>query len=170
MRDATASRRSEEEESKMTSGADNTAESTAKAVVEVLATTYERTKEIYWILKKHPAVTGITHDCLTLRSRDFATGQEDCCFEAYVDATTRTNGSFCWRVDVVSKSSGWELDRTISTPIGQRDVDERFEEVSFARFSELAAGYSTLMDEFVESARTFDFDNPYGRVSGSKSS
>jgi hypothetical protein len=154
----------------MTSGEDNTAENSARAVLELLATIYGRTKEIFWILNKNPAVAKVTHDCDVGRFNDFMTGQVECHFEILVDATTRADRSFCWRVSVVLTSTGWRLDRAISTPIGESDVNERFEEITFKRCDELVANYSTLMNEFVESARSVDFDDPYKSASGEKSS
>jgi hypothetical protein len=140
---------------------DSTAESSARAVLQLLATINDRTKEIYWILRRNSAIAEVTQDCDLLRSNDFMSGEERYCLEVYVDATARSGESFCWHVDVTQRSSGWALDRSISTPVGQRNVDAGFEDVTFDTFDELAANCSSLMDELVESARTFDFDNPY---------
>jgi hypothetical protein len=153
----------------MTTDNDNAVEVSARAVLQLLATINDRTKEIYWILRKNSAIAEVTQACDPGRSSDFMTGQEEYCFEVYVDATTRSDESFCWHVDVTLRSNGWELERRISTPTHQRDVDVRFEEITFATFDELAASCSALLDEFIESARTFDFDHPYGTIAGSTS-
>jgi hypothetical protein len=150
----------------MTSRDDSAAESSARAALQLLATLYDRTKDIFPILNKNPAVTEVTHECRAGRSSDFMTEQAEYHFWIYVDATTHDDESFCWCTSVVLTSDGWELGRAITTPPGQRNLDVRFEDVSFKTFDELAANCSALMDELVASAKTFDFDNPYGTTLG----
>jgi hypothetical protein len=153
----------------MTSRGGNTAETAAKAILEVFATIRDRAKEIFWILNENAAVAGVTSGCDIGRSSDFMTGRPEHFFDIYVEATTRSDESFCWHVTVVLTTNGWELDRSISTPSGQRNVEVKFEEVAFERFDDLAASHSTLIDELVESARAFDFDNPYKSAPGNPS-
>ena len=141
----------------MTAENGSTVDSSAEAALEVIAGIYRCRKEISSIFGSHPAVTGITQDCYAQRSNNVMTEEPEYLFEVYVEATTHDGASFSWHVSLWRRPSGWELDRLISAP--EADV-KTFEDASFKSSSELAAGYSALLDEFVESARVFDFDHP----------
>jgi hypothetical protein len=146
----------------MTTGDDNPGESSAKAVLDVFATIRGRTKEIYWIFKTSPAVATVVDECDIGHSNDFMTGHPEHVFDVYVEATTHTDEPFCWTVSVWLTSKGWELDRVISSA----DADVRkFAGARFETFDALAGSYSALLDEFVESAKAFDFGNPHQRAS-----
>jgi hypothetical protein len=150
----------------MTYRQENAAESSTKALLEMLATIRSRAKEIYWILKESSAVAEVVDACDIEQSDDFMTGQPQYAFDVYVDATTHADNSFCWHVYVRRTPESWELDRVISG--SEADV-RKFEDASFKTFDELAARYSALLDEFVESARAFDFDHPHGNVADNAS-
>jgi hypothetical protein len=149
----------------MTSGDDNPAENSAQDVLSVLAAIYRCRKELSWILGSNPTIAGTTHDCYVQQSNNFMTEQPEYLFEVFVEATTHSDEPFCWTVSVWRTSKGWEVDRVVSTP--EADV-RRFEDVSFKTLDELVANYSALLDEFVESARTFDFGHPQGNVTDDK--
>jgi hypothetical protein len=145
----------------MTHSQETATESSTTAVLEVLATIRRRAREIYWILNESSAVAKVVDACDIEQSDDFLTGQPKYASDVYVDATTHAEKSLCWHVYVRRTPKSWELDRVISG--SEADV-RTFEDASFETFHELAASYSALMDEFVESARTFDFAGPPGNA------
>jgi hypothetical protein len=80
------------------------------------------------------------------------------CFETYVDVTTHAGTAFNWSLDIWLTPQGWKFRRSV----GEQTIDGEqpridFDDQIFGSFDDLAKNYSSLMAEFVESAKSFDF-------------
>jgi hypothetical protein len=104
------------------------------------------------------AVAEATRGCDIRRYRDFMTEEEVECFEAYVEAKTHAGEIFIWSLDISLTSLGWKLQRCVASRTKDGEQQEKeFEDFTFDSFDELAKNYGTLMFEFSESAKGFDF-------------
>lgn len=109
-------------------------------------------------LGSNPAVASATRGCDIRRYQGSMREEAVYSFEAYVEAATHTGEIFCWQLDVNFTSHGWEFQRSISRQTsGGGQPEKGFEDLAFEDFGSLADSCGSLMIEFAESAKNFDF-------------
>ena len=156
----------------MTSDDGDAGDRSARALLVVLATTSKRMFEVWSALRANQAVARVDTSCDTSRFSDpFRDEWDMCSFDAYAEVTTHSGVGFSWGVQIWMTSSGWEFYRWIKKDgtDGQDTISE-FDDVRFKSIDDLTRGFPALMDEFVESARHFDFEIPHKSASSRKSS
>jgi hypothetical protein len=142
----------------MTSEWDDKVEASVGRLLVALAEINDRMMVIRTDLASNPAIVEATRGSDVRRYRDSFTQQEKYLFEAYVEAKTRTGHVFWWLVDITRLSEGWIFQRRIGKQAKDGEQIEReFEDRTFESFDELARNGMTLMDDFAESAKDFNF-------------
>ena len=143
----------------MTSSTSNEADSTAQAVIILLAGINRSMLEIHQILSSKSAVGKVAHTC-DVRRYPWDGGMDTpewYSFELYVEAETKTGDLFCWSFDLSLQSGKWTLSRDISKQEKYQQSLSDFDTVTYESFSALQAGYALLMSELVRSAESFVF-------------
>jgi len=143
----------------MTPSTSNGAESTAQAVIVLLADINNCMSEIEKNLSAKPEVGRVTRGCDVSRYPGAEWARPDrFSFQGYVDAEMKRGDGFWWSFDLSLRSGKWTLSRDINTQgeYGPEPISD-FESVTYDSFSELRAGYAALMSEFVRSAESFAF-------------
>ena len=124
----------------------------------ILAKINDHMMEIRNNLASNPAVIAATRGCDIRRYRDFMEQDEVHCFEAYVEAETHMGEIICWSLDITLRSRIWKFQRYVAKQTSDgAQYDNEFEDFAFEDFDGLANNCVTLMTEFSQSAKNFDF-------------
>src|SRR5262245_25903145 len=131
----------------------------SRSLLMMLAEINDKMIDISRTLRANPVVRKATRGCDIRMLRDPMRPEEErAIFESYVEVETQGGDALWWRLDISATSSLWKLYRVVGKPgTHGEDVINTFEEVAFGRFSEMRERVSSIVDEFVDSARTFDF-------------
>jgi hypothetical protein len=133
-------------------------EDNADVLLVMLAKINDAMMAIRANLASNPAVAAATRGCDIRRYRGSMREDEDHRLETYVEATTHMGEIFCWSLDIILTSLGWEFQRNVARQTSDGEQQEKeFEDFTFRTFDELAKNYIALMMDFEESAKTFEF-------------
>ena len=79
-------------------------------------------------------------------------------FNSYFEIDTIAGETYSWLLDIRKTEKGWHLDRHVDhqTRVGGKMVID-FDDAMFSVFGQMVEALPHLLDEFVQSAKTFDF-------------
>jgi hypothetical protein len=130
----------------------------AESMFLIFATINEKMMEIAHQLRAKANVKSATSGCNIRHFTDTMSEERFLDCEAYAEAELTSSANFSWCFTLKKTSSHWVVQRMIYRQESHGGVDVgSFEDVEFEQFDALAERISTLLEEFANSAESFDF-------------